>query len=469
MGSAMQNRGKCIVIKGGNKLGGTLKIQGSKNAGLPILAATLLTREECILKNCPRIGDVYQMLDIIGLIGGVSHWKKDGVTLCNSNELSSDLPKLQVGAMRSSMYLLGTLLARNGRVSMNHPGGCVIGSRPIDLHLCALEKMGACFVYEDDCLCACAPCGLKGTDISLSFPSVGATQNIILAAVTAKGETVLRGAAREPEVVSLCHFLNRCGAQISGIGQKEIVICGVEMLHGCEFEIPSDRIVAGTYAAAIAATGSEGYLEKAPVGELKSVLEILEKMGSVCQCDRHGLYIQGPERLQSINKLETEVYPGFPTDLQSVFTTVLTGAKGDCMIQENLFENRFTIVSELKKMGADIMMCNQRNAYIRSGGLLHGCSVTASELRGGAALVIAGLMAMGETRVYGVELIERGYENICRDLRELGACIYMSNPITDDGKRWLSGEENKLAKMEISGKRKEESVGKEGKEREKTE
>ncbi len=469
MGSAMQNRGKCIVIKGGNKLGGTLKIQGSKNAGLPILAATLLTREECILKNCPRIGDVYQMLDIMELIGGVSHWRKDGVTLCSSKELSSDLPRLQVCAMRSSMYLLGALLARNGRVSMNHPGGCVIGKRPIDLHLCALEKMGANIVFENDVLCAWAPGGLKGAEVKLSIPSVGATQNIILAAVTAKGETILRGAAREPEVVSLCRFLNCCGARISGIGQKELVICGVEELHGCEFEIPTDRIVAGTYAAAIAATGSEGYLERAPVGELKAVLDALCKMGAVCQCDRQGLYIQGPKELKSLSRLETEVYPGFPTDLQSVFTTVLTGAKGDCMIQENLFENRFTIVSELKKMGADIVMCGQRNAYIRSGSILQGCSVTAGELRGGAALVVAGIMAMGETKVYGVEMIERGYENICRDLRELGACVYMSNPVTDDGKRWLCSEENKPAQMEVSAKRKEREAGKEREKRKETE
>lgn len=426
MNSFLQEHKRSIVIKGGIRLKGTVKIQGSKNASLPIMAATLLTIQECVLQNCPRISDIYHMLEILELLGAKVQWQKRGLVICNPQTVLCDLSGPQVRTMRSSMFLLGALLARSGKVCMNYPGGCVIGSRPMNIHLEALEQMGARFLYKEEKLCAEVPGGFHGSDITLPFPSVGATENIILAGVLAKGRTRVFGGAKEPEIVSLCEFLTACGAKITGAGTDLLSIEGVESLHGCSFCLPTDRIVAGTYAYAVAATGGEAFLERAPIGHMEAPLTILEKMGAELQRTMDGLYVQGPERIHGIGYLKTKVYPGFPTDLQSIALASLMTATEMTVIEEGIFDNRFAVAKELEKMGGRPLLLDKTVACIDPVQSLYGTGVEAKDLRGGAALVLAGLMASGETRVYGVDYIERGYENICRDIRELGGVIYLS-------------------------------------------
>lgn len=413
-----------IHIRGGVRLQGKVKIQGSKNAALPILAATILTEGENCLKDCPKISDVYRMLRLLQSLGGHVRWEGDGVCVSTGSITTRDMPADAITGMRSSLCLLGALLARCGSIVMEYPGGCVIGERPIDLHLQALKQMGVRFHEEDGRICGQAPEGLSGADISLALPSVGATENIVLAAVTAKGRTRVRGAAREPEVEALCRYLNACGARIDGVGSSELEIQGVERLHGASYRIPTDRIVAGTYLYAALGTRGCVLLEQAPCGHMQAVIRMAERMGALCQETGEGLYVQSLGELLSPALIRTGVYPGFPTDMQSVALAVATMAAGETRIEERIFENRFRVAEPLRRMGADIRQTDSGSLWIKGGCRLHGERVEACELRGGAALVVAGLMAEGETQITGCEFIERGYENICKDLRELGARIY---------------------------------------------
>lgn len=410
-----------IHIIGGKKLEGSICLQGSKNAALPILAAALLTEGVCVLEHCPHIADVNEMLEILRDLGA-KVWT-DGEKLCimAPEILNAHIDAKHIISMRSSIILLGVLLAENGFVSMEYPGGCVIGERPIDMHILGLQKMGCIFENDAKVLHAHVK-RLQGAKIFLKFPSVGATENIILAAVKAKGATVICGAAKEPEIVHLCNFLNGCGAKIKGAGTNCIHIEGVSNLCGCRFTIPSDRIVAGTYLMSALATKGRISIENAPVAELEAVLCVLRKMGAGIEENDTVLtgILEGTLRAVDV---ETKVYPGFPTDLQSPMLVLLTQAGGCGSVQENIYENRFRIVSELEKMNAKIKL--DGNKVLTYGvSNLTAAKVRAKELRGNAALIMAGLVAEGETVVEDCQYVKRGYEDICRDLKNLGAMIY---------------------------------------------
>lgn len=423
---------KGIRMQGGIPLQGRVRIQGSKNAALPILAATLLTNEVSYIQNCPRIADVHRFVYLLRELGCMVHWQEKGIRVQPGGECGlpcdrAEARRMQgeaITGMRSSLCLLGALLGRCGHVTMEHPGGCVIGERPIDLHIRALEQMGVEFREEDGLLSAqVRERELHGAEIVLDFPSVGATENILLAAVKASGDTRIIGAAREPEVTALCEYLKACGAGIEGTGGPEILIRGGRPLHGTQFTIPADRIVAGTYLFACVGCGGSALLNEAPWEQMKAVTMTAEKMGAQCIASEEGLFVQASGRPKAVAHLRTGPYPEFPTDLQSAAMAVLTMAEGISCIEENIFENRFRIVGPLKHMGAQIELKDGRHAVITGTEVLHGDHMEACELRGGAALVLAGLMADGGSLVTGQHYIERGYENICRDFRELGARI----------------------------------------------
>lgn len=410
-----------IHIYGGNSLHGETVIQGSKNAVLPVLAASLLVKGTSVIRNCPRIADVFRMQNLLEELGCLVSWDRNTVTVdaasVNDNRMSGE----SVTRMRSSVMLLGAMLGRIGDVCMAYPGGCVIGKRPIDMHLSALREMGVEIKEEEQFFTARAG-RLKGMEYRLPFPSVGATENVLLAAVLADGTTVFSNAAKEPEITALCEFLCAAGARIEGIGTDRLVIEGVDTLHETEYEVPADRIVAGTYLCAALAAGGSIFLEHAPAGHLQAMLRTAERMGGFITVNPDGVGIDVIHRAGSLSLLKTEVYDGFPTDLQSPVMVALAVADGESILEETIFENRFRIVRELRMMGADIRVKGKR-AYIKGVKRLKGTCVEAEELRGGAALVAAGIAAERETVVRNRHFIDRGYENICRDLRNLGADI----------------------------------------------
>lgn len=410
-----------IRIQGGIALQGKVRVQGSKNASLPVLAATLLLGESSFIRNCPRIADVYAMVSLLKSLGCSVHWNKAGITVDSSQVRRGEMPKEAVKGMRSSLCLLGALIGRCSEVVMEHPGGCVIGERPIDLHLSALGQMGVEFEEEGGSLRAVSA-SLHGAHIRLPFPSVGATENVLLAGVMAEGDTVLEGAAREPEILTLCRFLQQCGAWIEGAGSSVLVIHGGRRLYGTDFAVPADRIVAGTYLFGCIGAGGSIFLEQAPKEEMEAVLLTAEQMGGHVCVSEEGIYVQAPGRPMAV-ELVTQPHPGFPTDLQSVVLAVEAKGEGCSHIEENIFENRFRVVEELRKMGARIEQDGSRSVSVQGVETLSGSAVEARELRGGAALVVAGLMAEGETLVEGCQYIYRGYENIGRDFRELGARV----------------------------------------------
>lgn len=410
-----------IHIYGGKPLLGQVSVQGSKNAALPILAASLLVDGVTKLENCPKITDIFYMIKLLESIGAKVTWEHSTVIIDATKVKDSRLPEEYVVLMRSSVMLMGSLLARLSYASMSYPGGCVIGKRPVDIHLSAMEQMG-CFIErkEDGFVASCEQ--LIGARIVLPFPSVGVTENVVLAAALAKGVTVIENAACEPEVAALCEFIVQAGGKIEGIGTKTITILGSQKLHSCHFKIPSDRIVAGTYAMAAMATGGMIHMKKAPVSHMEAVISVILQLGGIVDIQDEDFIVIAPKKCKSIPYLETQVYPGFPTDLQSPLLAVLSLANGTSTIKETIFEDRFRIVSELQGMGADIRMENQL-AIITGVLRLDGKHVVAEELRGGAALVIAALSAKGFTTISNKHFIDRGYENIERDLIELGGNI----------------------------------------------
>lgn len=410
-----------ILVQGKRPLEGEVTIQGSKNTVLPILAGTILTSGKCRLKNCPHISDVECMSRLLTLVGCHVYWEDNDLIADTTIIKNTVFSQKLAGCMRSSVILLGPMLARCGRVMIDYPGGCVIGERPIDIHLDLLKKMGAVFLTEKKRIFASAS-GLKGADIPLSFPSVGATENGILAAVSAKGKTVLKGCAREPEISHLCHFLEKAGARIEGIGSDRLIIEGVDRLHPVEYEVPSDRIVAGTYLFSAAAAGGNVRLIHAPVDELAEVIGVVRKMGAWVETSDTSITVIQKTRPRAVGTIKTGVYPGFPTDLQSVLMTALVCSEGESMIEENIFSDRFKIVKELNRMGADIRM-EGKCAYIKGRETLRSGEVSAEDLRGGAALVLAGICAEGVSRIHNCHYIERGYEDICRDYGKLGVVI----------------------------------------------
>lgn len=413
-----------IRVDGGVCLQGKVRIQGSKNACLPMMAATLLTDGVTLLTNCPKISDVFQMKQLLGSMGCEIREYNRGMTIDTGRVQLKKMPSEAVQGMRSSVCMLGALLGRWGRVCMEYPGGCVIGARPIDMHLRALEKMGAVFHISKDMICGEVKDGFRGADIVFPKVSVGATENVIMAAVLAKGRTRIFRAAMEPEVETLCHYLVNCGAKIRGIGSDRLEIDGVESLHGCEMRIPADRIVAGTYLFATLAAGGNVWLEEAPCEQMEAVIQVARDMGAVCQTGADGLYVQAPEKLLPLSYLKTGVYPEFPTDLQSAVLVAALRAEGVSIIEETIFENRFHIVEPLRDMGADVTILDERRVRVTGPSKLYGKNVEAWELRGGAAMILAGLMADGVSTVKGCQYIMRGYENIAKDLTELGARVF---------------------------------------------
>jgi len=413
-----------IHVRGGNPLFGETKIQGSKNAVLPIMAAALLVEGVSVIENCPRITDVDHMQKLLSDIGCIIHWRNRSLYINATNVNVSAMNSESVGKMRSSIMLLGAMLGRFGKVVMNYPGGCVIGARPIDIHLDALTKMGVKIEREKDYFTATCE-KLTGSVIELPLPSVGASENVILAAVSAKGTTVLRNAAPEPEIIALCDFLKAAGAKIDiheEKGKVTIIISGGNRLSPVSFKIPADRIVAGTYILGVLGVGGHVFLEDAPAKHMRAVIELAKEMNADVSVSDKGIAILADCITRPIPYLETAVYPLFPTDLQSQLLAILTIANGESVICEKIFEDRLKIVPQLVSMGADITV-NGNTATIRGVNRLRAATVEARELRGGAALVIAGLIAEGTTIITKRQYIERGYEDIARDFRDLGVVI----------------------------------------------
>ena len=409
-----------LRIAGGTPLHGTIQIQGSKNAALPMMAAALLYPGISVLRNCPRIADVFCMEEILGTLGADTWWQEHDLYLDCTKVEKTEISAFYTEKMRSSVILLGVLLGRSGRVSMGYPGGCVIGKRPVDLHLYALRKFGA---KVEECTEKLeAVCGkLQGTEIFFAGKSVGATEQAVLTAVSASGKTRIYNCAKEPEIIWLCRFLKKMGASIQGEGTEEILIEGGKILQGADMQVPPDRIVAGTYLCAAAATRGRVEIQNPPQGELTAFLEVYRKMGGQYEWNSGKLIADGSRVRFSLPFLETEVYPGFPTDLQSPLLAVLATVPGKSIIKENIFENRFKVCHELKKMGADIRV--DGDTAVVCGGKLYGSCVYAEELRGGAALLVAALAAEGSSVIRGCSFIRRGYEDIGGDLKKLGGLI----------------------------------------------
>jgi UDP-N-acetylglucosamine 1-carboxyvinyltransferase len=412
-----------LLIKGGRSLEGAVRVSGAKNAILPGLAAVLLDKsgKESILGNVPRIRDVVLMVEILRSLGANVSWQGSYLTVNTSDLCNFAIPEQLMLEMRSTVFLMGALLARLGQVRISHPGGCAIGTRPIDLHLKGLAALGAQIREQNGFIYATCR-RLSGTDIHLDYPSVGATENILLAAVYASGVTVINNAAKEPEIVDLQNMLNAMGARIRGAGTDQIRIQGVKELHSVEYAVIPDRIVAGTLMMAATATGGNVLLEGIVPEHLEAVTAKLREMGAQIREDNGRLRIKATERPRAVDTLRTLPFPGFPTDLQAPVMALLTRAEGTSVILENVFDSRFKHVNELRRMGAQITV-DGRTAVVKGVPALTGATVTASDLRAGAALVLAGLVADGETVVEGLHHIERGYEGLERDLAQLGAEI----------------------------------------------
>ncbi len=415
-----------IEVIGGKQLKGELKIQGSKNAALPVIAATILNKGVSKLKNCPKILDVYHMVTILEELGCKTSWDQNTLIVDSTKANITHVSEDSVRKMRSSILFLGAILGRFQEVTIAYPGGCSIGKRPIDFHLNAIKKMNVTqeFMGEDNSIIHCYTDKIIGNDIFLEFPSVGATQNAILTAVLSEGVTRIFNTAREPEVIEVCNYLIEAGARICGKGSSFIEIEGVKKLHDVEFTLSSDRIVAGTYMVAVAAAKGDVTLLNAPCKHLDSTIRTLRRLGCDIVVGDNVIKICSNKRPLAIDVLKTQPYPGFPTDMQSQLLAALCIADGKSTIIEEIFESRYQIVNELKKMGADISLDKDAIiANVTGVERMHGAVLKANDLRGGAALVIAGLAAEGTTVVHEAAYIERGYEDICRDLSAIGAKI----------------------------------------------
>ena len=411
-----------IAILGGKVLEGTIKISGSKNAALPLLTSCLLTKEICKISNVPDLVDVFTMKELLVSLGVNITQKNSSFILEPNNNISTHADYELVRKMRASVLVLGPLLARFGEAEVSLPGGCAIGSRPIDIHISALIKMGARIDIQDGYIQAKVTEGrLVGADITFPKVSVGATENIIMAASLAKGKTIIRNAALEPEIDDLICALVKMGANINRLNSNTIEILGVNYLKGFVHNVMPDRIEAGTYAMAAVITSGKIKLLNAEKKYLKNVLSYLKKAGALIQTDRDGIEIEGPNKIKNVN-IKTEVYPGFPTDLQAQAMAVMSIANGKSIIEESIFENRFMHIAELVRFGADIRIKGVK-AYINGCDILNGAQVMATDLRASSSLVLAGLKAEGETIISRVYHLDRGYENLEQKLSLCGARI----------------------------------------------
>ena len=411
-----------LRIEGEKRINGEISVQGAKNSALPLLSACVLSKGEVTLHSCPRLSDVFAACRILSCLGCSCSFEGNTVTVNSSCISKSYVPDGLMREMRSSIVFLGAILGRLGKCSLSFPGGCELGPRPIDMHISALKQMGVIIKEEYGVLDCTCPKGLKGAKINLSFPSVGATENIMLAACLAKGDTVIYNAAREPEISDLAGFLNACGARISGHGGSVIYITGVRELHGCEYSVMPDRIVACTLLGAAAVTGGDISLKNCRPQDIDSVLPIFEQMGCGVFVYDDNIYLTAKKNLRAVKTIRTMPYPGFPTDAQAIVMAALTKAQGTSVIVENIFENRYRHVDELVRMGADIKV-EGKVAVVEGVKKLFGANVIATDLRGGAALVLAALAADGETVLSNIKLIDRGYEDIEKQLNSVGAKI----------------------------------------------
>lgn len=411
-----------FVIKGGTPLNGELKIQGAKNSVLPIIAASVMCGGETVIENCPKISDTYASSRILTHLGLQCIIEKNVMTVRNNGNKTVEIPDDLMREMRSSIIYMGTLLGACGECRMSFPGGCELGPRPIDMHIAAMKKLGAKVVDEYGIIKCTAERGLHGARINLNYPSVGTTENIMLAAVTAKGQTVISNAAREPEIIDLADFLNRCGGRIKGAGNSTIVIDGVQKLRGCTYSVIADRIAAATYISAAASTGGEISLTGIDSSICDSFLPVFEQMGCKIYVYSDRLYINASGKLKGVNKITTMPHPGFPTDAQAVIMAALCKAYGSSIFEENIFESRYRHVDALVKMGADIKVIGKA-AVVNGVEKLYGAKVSATDLRGGAAMAVAGLGAEGVTEVAEIHHIDRGYEDMEKAFSSLGGKI----------------------------------------------
>ncbi|WP_419084044.1 UDP-N-acetylglucosamine 1-carboxyvinyltransferase [Phascolarctobacterium succinatutens] len=412
-----------LIVKGGNRLVGAVKTSGAKNAVLPIIAASILGTTPSHLDEVPMLEDVHTISEVLKCLGlAVECSPEKNVLDIDSTEITSyEAPYELVRTMRASFLVMGPLLARIGKARISMPGGCAIGARPIDIHLKGFEALGVKIEQGHGYIEASAPEGLKGTSIYFDFPSVGATENIMMAASLAEGTTILENAAEEPEIVDLANYLNKMGAKIRGAGTDTIRIEGVEKLHGADYTIIPDRIEAGTYMIAAAMTGGDIVVENVLPEHQKPLIAKLREAGAVVEEDIDKVRVIGKNQLKAVS-IKTLPYPGFPTDMQAQMMAMMVIAEGRSKVTETVFENRFMHVVELNRMGAQIST-EGRSAVIDGPCKLTGCDVRATDLRAGAAMILAGLVAEGTTRIGDLHHIDRGYENIVAKLKNLGADI----------------------------------------------
>ena len=419
-----------LIIEGQNPLYGETIIHGAKNSALPILSASVLMKGETVLKSCPKLSDTESAVKILRHIGfrclRQCSQSDKSILVISGAPNKCDIPHHLMRRLRSSVIFLGALLGRTGEAKLSFPGGCEIGARPIDLHLQALRRLGVEITERHGELICKAPKGIIGDYISLAFPSVGATENIMLASAISKATTVIENAAREPEIIDLANFLNAAGAKISGQGESTLIIEGVQSLYGCEHRIMPDRIVAATYLACCAAAGGEIVLKNSPNQYILHILSIFEDAGCQITIYKNSIFIKAPKRPLSPMAVRTMPYPGFPTDAQPQLMAMAAVSKGTTVFVETIFENRYKHIPELVRLGAKIRS-EGRVAVVEGVEKLSGAFVKAPDLRAGAALVTAGLAASGTTTISGVEFIDRGYESIERDIAMLGGKIKRIN------------------------------------------
>lgn len=415
-----------IIVRGGKRLSGTVRVEGAKNAVLPVIAATLLASDgKSIIKDVPTLSDVYTINEVLRNLNAEVAFQNNQVTVDASKDLLDEAPFEYVSKMRASVLVMGSLLARNGRARVALPGGCAIGSRPIDQHLKGFEAMGARVKVGNGFIDAEVDGRLKGARVYLDFPSVGATENIMMAATLAEGTTVLENVAKEPEIVDLANFLNKMGARVKGAGTGTIKIEGVKQLFGAEHTIIPDRIEAGTFMVAAALTKGNVLVQGAVPEHLSSLIAKMEEMGVEILEEEDGLRIIGKDNLKAVD-IKTMPHPGFPTDMQSQMMALLLRAKGTSMITETVFENRFMHVEEFRRMNADVKI-EGRSVILNGPSNTQGAEVSATDLRAAAALILNGLVADGITRVTELKHLDRGYVNFHGKLAALGAEIERVN------------------------------------------
>ena len=410
------------IIKGSNKLEGKVKISGSKNAALPIIAASILNAGKTTLYNVPNIHDTQMMFEILKNLGGKVEKKNNKIIIDTSKikkyEISEDLMR----QMRSSVILAGSLIGKYQKAIFSYPGGCDIGTRPIDLHLKGFEKLGINITKNYGNI-SCIAEKIIGNKIDFDFPSVGATENAILASILAEGKTTITNAAREPEIIDLQNFLNKMGAKIQGAGSNKIQIEGVKKLNDVSYNIMPDRIETGTFLCAAAMSQGNIIIENTNINHITPIISKLEEANCKLKLEKDKIELKAPKKLKAL-EIRTMPYPGFPTDMQSIFVSMLTIAKGTSIIVENIFESRYKFTQELIRMGAKITI-EGKSAIVKGTRKLYGANVNATDLRGGAALVLAGIVAKGETTIENIEYILRGYENLNKKLENLGVNIKM--------------------------------------------